>query len=475
MNTSKVKDNNDHIETIEDKIEDSLLEIEWLIREKCHIRNSDSLEAVEKKINDAANRLSANILAQKIQQSFDSPNFQSNAEELINAIPKKLKNQGPRDIKITTSSGEKIEVRTNYYSQSGQKSNRAKKKRKGVYPGLILVGIHDHITPNLGSDISCTSVIVGSLNEARQVLEERGVHLDVKTIITVSKRYAQRAKAAQQREEIVFNETLAGCRVVVSVDGGRIRIREKKRGPKTQKGRNRYSAEWREPKLLTIYLVNDQGKVDRSFAPFIDGTMKGPDAIFGMMKYYLKKLTITKADKILFVADGARWIWNRVEGLMSSLGLSSDQVYQLLDFYHAVEHLGKVANLQKKWKKSVKKHWIKKNRGLLLKGNVNEVIDEIKQLCRGRRCKKVRTERDYFIRNRKRMHYAFISNMHLPIGSGAMESAIRRVINLRLKGASMYWLRETAEAMIMLRSYYKAGRWNMLKSLSFSVQVENVI
>ena len=121
MNTSKVKDNNDHIETIEDQIEDSLLEIEWLIREKCHIRNSDSLEAVEKKINDAANRLSANILAQKIQQSFDSPNFQSNAEELINAIPKKLKNQGPRDIKITTSSGEKIEVRTNYYSQSGQK------------------------------------------------------------------------------------------------------------------------------------------------------------------------------------------------------------------------------------------------------------------------------------------------------------------------------------------------------------------
>lgn len=475
METSKENNTNGHIGIIEDQIEDSLLEIEWIIRERSHIINPDSLEAAEKNIIEATNRLSANILAHKIQQSFDSSNFQESAGELIAAIPKKYKNQGRRDIKITTLSGEKIEVKTGYFSRTGQKDNRIKKKRKGIYPGLILLGIHDHITPNLASEISCTSVIVGSLNEARQVLEDRGVQLDVKTISTISQRYAQRAKAAQQKEGFSFAETVSGCRVVVSVDGGRIRIREKKRGPKTKKGRNRYSAEWREPKLLTIYLVNDQGGIDKSFAPFIDGAMKGPDAIFGMMKYYLKKLTIAKADKILFVADGAHWIWNRVEGLMNSLGLSSNQFYQLLDFYHAVEHLGKVANLQKKWKKSVKKHWIKKNRGLLLRGKVAEVIDEIKRICRGRRCKKVRTERDYFIRNQKRMHYASISKMQLPIGSGTMESAIRRVINLRLKGASMYWLRETAEAMLLLRSYYKAGRWNMLKSLASSVQAENVI
>ena len=54
----------------------------------------------------------------------------------------------------------------------------------------------------------------------------------------------------------------------------------------------------------------------------------------------------------------------------------------------------------------------------------------------------------------------------IPIGSGAMESAIRHVINLRLKGASIYWNSKTAEAMLMLRSYYKSGRWNMLKSLA---------
>ena len=46
----------------------------------------------------------------------------------------------------------------------------------------------------------------------------------------------------------------------------------------------------------------------------------------------------------------------------------------------------------------------------------------------------------------------------MPIGSGAIESAIRRVINLRVKSNSTYWLRENAETMIRLRAWLKAGR-----------------
>ena len=67
------------------------------------------------------------------------------------------------------------------------------------------------------------------------------------------------------------------------------------------------------------------------------------------------------------------------------------------------------------------------------------------------------------------MNYQKVADLNLPLGSGAMESAIRRVVNLRLKGASIYWLEQNAEAMLMLRSYYKAGQWNLLKSLSFSL------
>jgi len=74
--------------------------------------------------------------------------------------------------------------------------------------------------------------------------------------------------------------------------------------------------------------------------------------------------------------------------------------------------------------------------------------------------KKLLRERDYFFRNQKRLNYEYIKNENLPIGSGAMESAIRRLINMSLK--------EIAEGMIMLKSYFKSGRWDMLKRLALS-------
>ena len=126
-------------------------------------------------------------------------------------------------------------------------------------------------------------------------------------------------------------------------NGGRIRIRKKKRGPKTQKGRHRYTTKWREPKRLIIYTVNEMGEKISSFLPIIEGTMKGPDAVFGLIKFYPAQLMVTKADKILFVADGARWIWNRVPELVKSLGIAAKQFFSLVVFYHAVEHLVKIA------------------------------------------------------------------------------------------------------------------------------------
>ena len=459
-----------HIIDIECEIDDSFLEIEWIMRKKHVITDAATLEDVEKEIIKATDRLSGKLLAHKIQQTLDSPQLKEEVPELVKACAKNMKNQGPREVKIRPLRGEPVTVETSYYSPKEKK--KGKKKRVGFYPSLELLGIHDHCSPCLASEIGTLSTVVGSFNEAQQILKDRGVELEVKTIQRVTRGFAERAKCAQRAENSSFIERVNGCKVVVSTDGGRIRIRKNKRGPKTKKGRNHYSTKWREPKLLIIYTVKANGEMDKSFAPFIDGTLKGPNAVFGLIRYYLHKLNIGKADKILFIADGARWIWNRVGELMLSLGLSSHQFYELVDFYHAVEHLGKVAALQKKWKSSERKSWVKRYRNLLLKGKVDDVIDGIKKLCRGRCSKGLRCERDYFIRNCKRMDYGSISTMGLPIGSGAMESAIRRVVNLRLKGASIYWLCETAEAMLMLRSYYKAGRWNILKNLACSVQLQ---
>lgn len=66
------------------------------------------------------------------------------------------------------------------------------------------------------------------------------------------------------------------------------------------------------------------------------------------------------------------------------------------------------------------------------------------------------------------MAYAQLMALNLPIGSGAVESAIRRVVNLRLKGPGIFWCKANAEAILRLRAYYKAGRWNILKQMANS-------
>ena len=58
----------------------------------------------------------------------------------------------------------------------------------------------------------------------------------------------------------------------------------------------------------------------------------------------------------------------------------------------------------------------------------------------------------------RRMDYPLSLNSHLPIGSGAIESAVRRVINLRVKSNATYWLRENTETIIGFRAWIKAGR-----------------
>src|SRR5207237_9522087 len=122
----------------------------------------------------------------------------------------------------------------------------------------------------------------------------RGVALETKTIRTIAYRYAARARLVQQVEHTAFEDTVAGRRVVISSDGGRLRLRETKRGPKTKKGRQRYTGAWREPKVLIIYVVDAEGKREASFDPVIDATLHGRDTVFARLRTYLQRLSVTQ-------------------------------------------------------------------------------------------------------------------------------------------------------------------------------------
>lgn len=422
----------------------------------------EELDKLEQEIRDLTEELAALVSGRQIQHSLDSEQLQEAQSKLIAEWPHRLKNHESEGVWVRTAGGYEIWVKARYFRRKGKRSG--KRRYRGFYLGLLLLGINERCTSGFAAEVSLLAAMLGSLAEARDVLAERGMRIDIKVLRRITYRFSERARLTQHLAGLGFDEKVAGRRVVVSMDGGRIRLKERKRGRKTAKGRSRYKGAWREPKLFIIYVVDAEGKMERTFMPIMDAIIRGPDALFQLLRSYLGQLGISEADQVLFVADGARWIWNRIAALVHGLGLKSEQVHELIDFYHAVEHLGKVAGLRKSWTARQRKIWIRKHRRLLRQGQVEEVISAVKDICRGRNSPGIRIERDYFVRNIARMTYDRVRALKLPIGSGSVESAIRRVVNLRLKGPCIFWCKENAEAILLLRCYWKAGRWNQLKT-----------
>jgi len=425
-------------------------------------RQAVDLQALERERGALCGRLADLLAAQSLQGALLGEAMRSAEDELIRSVPKKYQSEGWREVTLRFAQGHRITVVARYFRQ------KARRRRRGGYPGLLLLGIHDRCTPTLAAEVSRLATALGSFDEAQQELRGRGIELDRKTVRQLTRHLASRARVAQQAQETPLGQRLCGRRVVVSCDGGRMRIRRRKRGRHTAKGRARYRGDWQEPKLLMIYVVDPAGRLEKDFTPWIDGTLCGPKAVFGLIAAYLRRLGVTEADRVLFVADGAHWIWLRIAALVRALGLRPEQVEQLIDFYHAVQHLGEIVRHCTHWTEAMRRGWLKDQRRNLLKGQLGRVLDAIDSVCRARHAPELSRERRYFLRNRARMGYARLSEQHWPIGSGAMESAMRRVVNLRLKGNGIFWNRETAEEMLMLRSYYKAGHWDTLTTLAFT-------
>lgn len=116
------------IDKIEDQIKEALGEIELITKQQAKIKDADDLEAVEKNIIKATDKLAGLITAQKIQQALDSDEIKQQTKQLINNLPKPMKNQGQREVEITPSRGEPVKVKATYYSKKGKKKRKKKKR-----------------------------------------------------------------------------------------------------------------------------------------------------------------------------------------------------------------------------------------------------------------------------------------------------------------------------------------------------------
>ena len=451
------------------KIQAVNVQILEIINRRDKVNNELDLEKLEQEVQTLTRELGDLIVAQKVQQTIDEDGaFRTSALELAHRIRKSLVNKGRVLVWVRFSGGTSLPLSVAYWARKGAAGRRG----NGLYPELYLLGIHDHCTPLVASEIAQAAAALCSLEEARHMMESRGCSLNIKTVRNITKRFAARARAGQKAEPIVAMlraKALESRRVVLSSDGGRLRIRTVKKGCRTKRKRCRYRTDWREPKLLIIYVVNDNGRIDNKVLPFIDGTMKGTDTLFALMHVYLRALNLSLVDQILFVADGAHWIWESVQLARAMLKLSGMhcKILELIDFYHAVQHLHAFAELKCQWSQKKSKQWISRQKHLLKDGGTKQVIWNLQAAAKGTKSKLIQRELMYFVNNRERLSYKEVAALKMPIGSGAIESAVRRVVNLRLKSPCIFWKEDSAEEMLLLRAYYKSGRWNLLKKMAY--------
>ena len=383
-----------------------------------------------------------------------------------------LYDEGTRTVEVKFLGGSTLDVQTPYIlkrdrrrRRPGQRKSCRGKQGNGCYPVLRQLGMLEHASAGLVSEIGFR-IAHASYEDAHKDLRRRGVAMDLKTVKEIALRLG--AKGLLLRERLL-NEAeqgkrrsgaLRGKRVVVSTDGGRLKCKKPGRGRRRKNGRRGYTTFWREPKLVAIYVVDESGKKIKDEVLQLDGTLGDADEVFRLLVGYLKLLGAHEAKELIVVADGALWIWNRIDTLVEEVGIDKRKVRQVVDNWHSVKRLNDISKKCRSWSEKKRRRWVRKVEKSLFKGDIDTVLDECSQLARGRRSKDIKELLDYFDRNRARMQYASFKRRKIPLGSGVIESAVRRVINLRLKGPGIIWLEKNAERVLHLRAQAKAGVWD---------------
>jgi hypothetical protein len=266
-----------------------------------------------------------------------------------------------------------------------------------------------------------------------------------------------------RRGELPPGDEFTDKPVAVGIDGGRLRVRTvvKKIRVSGRTKRKPFRVEWREPKVVILFETDAKGRMVKGSRPVIDGTLQGPDVLIELVAFHLHRLGAARARVVTFAADGAPWIWARLDWVIACVQLEPARVVEVLDWCHGVHHLGlALAALGLAADRRAEEY--RRLRLLLKAGQSQAVIEDLEALAAGLdEDSAVWREIGYLTRHSEagRLRYNCFRCRGVPLGSGAIESTIRRVINLRLKGTSIFWEEANAEAVIQLRAAVLSGRW----------------
>jgi hypothetical protein len=163
--------------------------------------------------------------------------------------------------------------------------------------------------------------------------------------------------------------------------------------------------------------------------------------------------------RLLFLSDGATWLRNWISD-------SFPNAISILDYYHAIEHLHLFSRSYFS-DPSKENKWTDKQKELLLESKVTVVIKNIETLLKI--CPNEEGDKliNYYWSNKDRMDYKkYLSIGCGIIGSGAIESSHRTLIQKRMKLSGQRWSMDGAKSMLKIRVVNKNHQWNKIIELA---------
>ena len=209
--------------------------------------------------------------------------------------------------------------------------------------------------------------------------------------------------------------------------------------------------QWREMKVGIVRSEHKDGREDKRsrYVNYLGNTQT-----FGS---HLESLAINcgslTAKIVVFLGDGAAWLWNLAQTRFP-------KAVQILDFWHALEYMGKVAREVFPDQEVCKDAWLSARASEMKKSAWTQVHCALEAV-RAIASESVESAVRYFTNNRSRMDYANYLKRGLCIGSGLAESSCKRLVTQRLKGSGMHWSEKGAQAICSLRSLLLGGEWDI--------------
>jgi hypothetical protein len=204
---------------------------------------------------------------------------------------------------------------------------------------------------------------------------------------------------------------------------------------------------YRECKVGAVYeaRVDDRGEVvarDIEHA----GTFGDAEAIGDRLYALAFMRGVENCPDVVVLGDGGRWIWKQARD-------NFPKATQILDYYHAAEHLSEVAHAWYGAGTKKADDWLEERSLDFLEGRWEKVMRSIRAW-KPTDAKHIEIKQEnlgYFKRNRARMHYDEYRAKDMHIGSGIAESSCKCLVQARLKGSGMRWTEDGAESILQLR------------------------